>query len=187
MTKLQEKILQDDVNNINENLQTLTTNCDGADELNDIINNNVDIDYRQLYAKKGTLQTLLHNIYGLYNPLEAHINTLRTFVKNYLDLLYHAYILKEYEMDKFYHSKANCEATQQRSIIGEKSAQYWSDLKELYDQFTYVHTHKVTLEEAIEDSERDQAANRLGRERGRKYPYCDCSILIHDLLPESKR
>ena len=32
---------------------------------------------------------------------------------------------------------------------------------------TDLQTHKVTIEEAIADSERDQAANRLGRERGR--------------------
>lgn len=43
------------------------------------------------------------------------------------------------------------------------------------------------VEEAIADSERDQVANRLGRERGRKYPYCDCSILMHDLLPNYKK
>lgn len=39
----------------------------------------------------------------------------------------------------------------------------------------------------IADSERDQVANRLGRERGRKYPYCDCSILMYDLLPDYKK
>ena len=43
------------------------------------------------------------------------------------------------------------------------------------------------IEEAIADSQRDQAANRLGRERRRKYPYCDCSILMHDLLPDYKK
>ena len=62
-----------------------------------------------------------------------------------------------------------------------------NELKELYDQHTYTHTHRVTVEEAIADSERDQVANRLGRERGRKYPYCDCSILMQDLLPDYKK
>lgn len=51
----------------------------------------------------------------------------------------------------------------------------------------YTKSHKVTIEEAITDSKRDQVANRLGRERGRKYPYCDCSILMHDLLPDYKK
>ena len=48
-------------------------------------------------------------------------------------------------------------------------------------------SHKVSIEEVIADSKRNQVANRLGRERGRKYPYCDCSILMHDLLPDYKK
>lgn len=72
---------------------------------------------------------------------------------------------------------------------GEKSAIFLSDQKEKFDQWhnMYARYHKVTVEEAIADSERDQVANRLGRERGRKYPYCDCSILMNDLLPDYKK
>ena len=149
--------------------------------------NNVDEDYAYMYAKRAERLTLLHDIIGLINPVAAFANTLRIFISNYKELLHHAYNLKEKEMDKYYHSKANCEATQEMGIIGEKSAEFLSNAKELYDQYTYVHTHKVTIEEAIADSERDQVANRLGRERGRKYPYCDCSILMHDLLPDYKK
>lgn len=92
-------------------------------------------------------------------------------------------------MDKYYHSKANCEATQEMGIIGEKYATLLSDFKEEVDQFNnfYAKSHKVSIEEAIADSERDQAANRLGRERGRKYPNCKCSILMRDLLPDYKK
>lgn len=149
--------------------------------------NNVDSDYAYMYAKRAKWQTLLHDVLGLLNPINTFFNTLKIFISNYIELLYHAYHLKEFEMDKYYHSKANCEATQEMGIIGEKSAEFLSNAKEWYDQYTYVHTHKVTVEEAIADSERDQVANRLGRERGRKYPYCDCSILMHDLLPDYKK
>lgn len=151
--------------------------------------NNVDTDYAYMYAKRAEWQTLLHDILGLLNPADAFLNTLRIFVSNYIELLYHAYRLKEFEMDKYYHSKANCEATQQMCIIGEKSAMFLSDQKEKFDQWNnvYAKSHKVSIEEAIADSERDQVANRLGRERGRKYPYCDCSILMHDLLPDYKK
>ena len=71
----------------------------------------------------------------------------------------------------------------------EKSAMFLSDQKEKFDQWNniYAKSHKISIEEAIADSERDQVANRLGRERGRKYPYCDCSILMHDLLPNYKK
>lgn len=151
--------------------------------------NNVDSDYAYMYAKKVKWQTLLHDVQGLLNPIGAFLNTLRIFVYNYFELLYHAYHLKEFEMDKYYHSKANCEATQEMGIIGENFAKFLSDQKENFDQWNnvYAKSHKVTIEEAIADSERDQVANRLGRERGRKYPYCDCSILMHDLLPDYKK
>ena len=149
--------------------------------------NNIDIDYQEMYSKKMELQILLKDIYGLLTSANAIINTIQIFLSNYFELLYYAYILKEKEMDKFYHSKANCEATQELGIVGKEIATALSDFKEIYDQYTYVHTHKVTIEEAIADSERDQAANRLGRERGRKYPYCDCATLMHDLLPDYKK
>ena len=151
--------------------------------------NNVDSDYAYMYAKKAEWQMLLRDVLGLLNPIAAFLNTLRIFISNYVELLYHAYYLKEFEMDKYYHSKANCEAAQEMGIIGEKSAIFLSDQKEKFDQWhnMYARSHKVTVEEAIADSERDQVANRLGRERGRKYPYCDCSILMHDLLPDYKK
>lgn len=151
--------------------------------------NNVDDDYTYMYAKKAEWLTLLHDVLGLLNPIAAFLNTLRVFVSNYIELLYHAYYLREFEMDKYYHSKANCEATQEMGILGEKSAKFLSNQKEKFDQWhnMYARSHKVTVEEAIADSERDQVANRLGRERGRKYPYCDCSILMHDLLPNYKK
>ena len=49
---------------------------------------------------------------------------------------------------------------------------------------TFLCNSCVTLEEAIADSER---GNRLGRERGRNNPTCDCHILMQDLLPKNKK
>ena len=153
--------------------------------------NNIDMDYVYMYAKRAEWQTLLHDILGLLNPAIAFLNTLRIFVSNYIELLYHAYHLKEFEMDKYYHSKANCEATQQMGIIGEKSAMFLSDQKEKFDQWNnvYAKSHKVSIEEAIADSERDQVANRLGRERGRKYPYLIVQYLctIYCLITKNRK
>ena len=143
-------------------------------------------DYEKPCDTIDEIETMISDMEEL-NPIVAFLNTLRIFISNYVELLYHAYRLNEHEMDKYYHSKANCEATQEMGIIGEQSATLLSNLKEKYDQYTYVYTHKATVEEAIADSERDQVANRLGRERGRKYPYCDCSILMNDLLPDYKK
>ena len=148
---------------------------------------NIDEEYEALYKNKVRMENLLKDIIGILSPITTILGTLEIFVANYFELIYHAYVLKEYEMDKYYHSKANCESTQQFGILGEKTAEALSNLKEYYDQFTYVHTHRVTVEEAIADSERDQVANRLGREIGRNNPNCACSVLMKDLLPDYKK
>lgn len=149
--------------------------------------NNIDLRFEQICGQRNELQSLSSQLWGLLSPMTAFLNTVRVFVSNYISILYEAYVLKQWGMDKFRHAKANCEATQQMGILGEMYATNLSDFKELYDQYTYVHSHKVTIEEAIADSERDQVANRFGREMGRKYPNCDCSILLQDLLPDYKK
>ena len=88
-------------------------------------------------------------------------------VQNMKVLMMLLYVLRE-KMDKYRHSVANCQSAQ-LGEYEEEVAKMLSDKKEIYDQHTYMQTHHVTLEKAVEDSERDQVANRLGRERGRKY------------------
>ncbi len=51
----------------------------------------------------------------------------------------------------------------------------------------YAKSHKVSIEEVIADSKRNQVANRLGRERGRRYPTCKCYELMSDLKPKLKK
>lgn len=149
--------------------------------------NNIDEEYLQVCNQKKNLQNLLKEAFLILTSFEIFKSTLSIFVSNYVELLYHAYILKEFEMDKYYHSKANCEATQKFGELGGAYATILSDIKEVYDQYTYVHTHKVSVEEAVADSERDQVANRLGRSRGRENKTCQCSILMRDLLPKYKK
>lgn len=72
-------------------------------------------------------------------------------------------------------------------VLGRELAKGISNLKELYDQYTYTHTHRVTIEEAIKDSERDQAANKFGRNMGRKYPNCSCAEMMKGQLPKNMR
>lgn len=143
---------------------------------------NIDADYEQMYAQRFELLTLINDITGLLSPLQTILGTIYSFVSNYI------YLLAERDgtMDKFYHSKANCEAAQ-RGILGTAVATGLSDLKELYDSFTYVHTHKVSKEEALADSQRDQVANNEGRTRGRMYPDCNCEILMWGLRPAHRK
>ena len=151
--------------------------------------NNIDAEYEYANYQKITLEKILENIKKSLEMVMAGAGTFIIFISNYVALLARAYILKQYEMDKYYHSKANCEAVQAFGELGEDAATLLSDTKEKFDQWKniYARTHKVTIEEAIADSERDQVANRLGRERGRKYPNCKCYELMSDLKPENKK
>ena len=151
--------------------------------------NNIDIEYEQANNQNITLKEILKDIKRLLEMGKEGIGTLIIFGANFIALLIRAYILKQYEMDKYYHSKANCEAVQAFGELGEEAATLLSDTKEKIDQYRnfYAKSHKVTIEEAIADSERDQVANRLGRERGRIYPNCKCYELISDLKPKHKK
>lgn len=143
---------------------------------------NIDSIYTEIYAQKFKMQILIADIMGLLTPLNTIFDTTMSFIRNY------ARLLGEYDgtMDKFYHSKANCEAGQ-KGVLGSLTADALSNLKELYDSFTYIHTHKVSTEEAMADSARDQTANHEGRNRGRNYPICDCAVLMWDLRPPHKK
>jgi len=151
--------------------------------------NNIDIEYEQANNQNITLKEILKDIKRLLEMGKEGIGTLIIFGANFIALLIRAYILKQYEMDKYYHSKANCEAVQAFGELGEEAATLLSDTKEKFDQWedVYAKSHKVTIEEAIADSERDQVANRLGRERGRKYPNCKCYELMSDLKPKHRK
>ena len=151
--------------------------------------NNLDVEYEQADYKKITSLELLEDIKRLLKMGKERVGTFLIFSLNYIALLGRAYLLKQYEMDKYYHSKANCEAVQIFGELGEEAAILLSDTKEKFDQWedVYAKSHKVTIEEAIADSERDQVANNLGRERGRKYPNCKCYELMGDLKPKTKK
>ena len=151
--------------------------------------NNIDAEYEHANSQAITMKEILEDIKRLLEIGKEGIGTLIIFVANFIALLVRAYILKQYELDKYYHSKANCEAVQAFGELGEEAAALLSDTKEKIDQYRnfYAKSHKVTIEEAIADSERDQVANRLGRERGRKYPNCKCYELMSDLKPKHRK
>lgn len=150
--------------------------------------NNIDAIYDEISGKVEEVQSLLQDILDLLETTVAYLKVFAVFCSNYVKLLYHAYVLKESGMDKYYHSVANCQSAQ-FGELEEEAATVLSDFKEEFDQYNnnYATSHKLTLEQALADSERDQVANRLGRERGRNNPTCDCRILMRDVLPENKR
>lgn len=161
---------------MNETLESLSE--DYGQHLADC-ENNIDAIYDEIVIKIQELQNLLTDILTFLDNVKSYLQVLAIFVGNYFALLYEAYVLRE-KMDKYRHSVANCQSAQ-LGEYEEEVAKMLSDKKEIYDQHTYMQTHHVTLEKAVEDSERDQVANRLGRERGRNNPNCDCRILMQDL------
>lgn len=149
--------------------------------------NNIDAFYDEVLAMKEKLQNLLTDILDLLDTIKSYLQVLAIFISNFAALQYEAYILRE-EMDKYRHSVANCQSAQ-LGEFEEEVAKTLSDKKELFDQYKniYAITHRKSEEEALADSEKDQIANRLGRERGRNNTSCDCRILMQDLKPKKKK
>lgn len=143
--------------------------------------NNIDAFYDEILSFKEKLQNLLTDILNLLDEIKSYLQVLAIFISNFGALLVEAYILRE-KMDKYRHSVANCQSAQ-LGEFEEEVAKTLSDKKEIFDQYKniYAITHRKSEEEALADSEEDQIANRLGRERGRNNPTCDCRILMQDL------
>ena len=74
--------------------------------------------------------------------------------------------------DKFFHCKANCEATQ-RGPFGEKEAERLSDLREAYGQLKG---------DPAEDSRADQEANKAGRDGANENPSNSCSAICSEYI-----
>ncbi len=149
--------------------------------------NNIDELYELAQSKLEELKEKVNFVVYKIQSFSAWLRTFQIFSGNYVALLYEAYVLKKAGMDKYYHSKANCEAAQLGDLY-EQYAEQLGDFKEEFDHFKniYARSHKLTVEEALADSEEDQIANRLGRQKGRLNPNCDCAILMWDLLPKDK-
>ena len=89
----------------------------------------------------------------------------RDFTRNYNDMVR----ANTKGADKYFHCKANCEATQ-RGPVGEKTAIVISNAREVVD------TAKNFIRGERQDGAKDQEANRLGREQALRNPAQQCSV-----------
>ncbi len=105
-------------------------------------------------------------------------NAAGDFARNYNDMVSADTI----NADKYFHSKANCQATQ-RGGAGEVLAEAISLLRELEEGTRKVLFEGADLIEQIEDANRDMEANKYGREQGKMNPNEACEILIDILRP----
>ena len=91
-------------------------------------------------------------------------------------------IAKDIGADKYFHSKANCEASQ-LGDFGEITAKAISDLRELTDSFKNVHLKGMTEAESAKDSADDEKANKYGRNQGRNNLNENCGDLVEIYRP----
>ncbi len=76
--------------------------------------------------------------------------------------------------DKYFHCKANCEATK-CGPSGFQQACEWSDLREIGDQLTGG---------SRTDSQADHAANKYGRDNALKNPNSSCQMVCSHFRPK---
>ncbi|MBQ2872287.1 hypothetical protein IJE86_11345 [bacterium] len=105
-------------------------------------------------------------------------NAAGDFARNYLDMLNANTI----NADKYFHAKANCEATQ-RGGAGEILAVAISQSREIEEGLRKVILEGNNIIEQIQDAKRDLEANKYGREQGKLHPNINCKILIDSLRP----
>lgn len=82
---------------------------------------------------------------------------------------------------EYYHSKANCEATQLGNV-GEKTANLLGILRELFDIPKELLFKGQSIEQALNNSLHDLKVNEEGRRYGKEYPNKDCRIIIDDKI-----
>lgn len=151
---------------------------------------NIDANYGEISAQKHELIMLVKDIISIKRPIQTIIMTITTLVHNFRNLLDE----RDGTMDKFYHSRANCQNAQ-KGILSSLISEALCNLKELYDMKMHELSQKSnladdikkSLDKKLKDNEADQKANRLGRERGRQNPTCDCSILMWDQRPAHRK
>lgn len=106
-------------------------------------------------------------------------NSVTAFVRNYNNM-------KEANTigaDKYFHSKANCEAAQQ-GAEGAIIADVISNARELLDFPKNKYIKKMSNKEILKDYIEDQFANHYGRLRGLKNPNSDCRIMVERFRPK---
>lgn len=108
------------------------------------------------------------------NLIKQVIGSVRDFKKNYED----SREANVRNSDKYFHSKANCEATQ-RGTTGKKMAELLSNSRELYDYHKKTKLQKQSKEDVLKDSKEDQEANEYGRKQALKNPNVNCKILVN--------
>ena len=176
-----------------------------ADAYNRAGNNNINFRHRLVFNKKLTSNTvkkekfllsILRKLYKnketenlatvksnknnsfIYNISNQIFGAISDFIRNYIDMR-DANVINS---DKYFHAKANCDAAK-RGKIASLVATIICDVREITDLFRNTLFNKMRFTESLKDSKGDFAANKYGREQGRKYPKQDSRISVKKYRP----
>lgn len=108
------------------------------------------------------------------DKLKQQYGAIKSFGKNYNDIRE----ANTKYADKYFHSKANCEAAQY-GLTGAETARKLSNLREAVDLPKNIFIKKYTPAVTTVDYFEDQAANIYGRTQGLKNPNVSCKILLN--------
>lgn len=144
------------------------------------LQNNIRNMLKELFNKLKTKTGKLYENFcqNIIDEATNWDNAAGDFARNYNDMVNANTI----NADKYFHSKANCQATQ-RGGAGEVLAEAISILREIEEGTRKVLFEGANLIEQIEDANRDMEANEYGREQGKMIPNGDCEGLIDILRP----
>ena len=135
--------------------------------------------FTSVIVKYNNNIVLIAALENCIDGLQQIVGTIGDFIRNYREMREANTI----GADKYFHSKANCDAAQ-RGKIGELVAKGISDLREFTDLFKNVLVKGMSIAESLEDSAGDQEANEYGREQGKKHPDEESGVLVDIYRPE---
>jgi len=100
--------------------------------------------------------------------LSQIVGTIYDFGKNYYDM----HMDKTIGGDKYFHCKANFEATR-RGVVGKSLATIISNARELSNAQSNPIRKNMTIEDSLIDCLQDQFANKTGRQNAKNMLYKD--------------
>lgn len=165
-------------NNSKEELEKkekqIDSNLKESGEIIEKIEDNVNYTEKKLQNilpdSKGEVKAIVNDMLdGAYQVQE----TLQIFKNNYDEMIEANWI----GADKYFHAKANAESAQ-IGEIGEKTAEFLSDLREFAQVYTDTIFKGYTLQDIKKDMDEDQNANFYGRMHGKENPDEDPRELV---------
>ena len=136
---------------------------------------------------KEYIQNEINNLIDCFNKIATFIEAIKIFKSNFKQLLN----TQNGAYDKYYHAKANCEATQ-LGHNGEKAAEFLSNSKEQFDIYVKSflqaiktkQSYKDEILKKVIDGEDDQKANYEGRQMGKNFPNGICGDMLEYKKPK---